>query len=56
MEELAIIGKRLPRVDAVEKVTGRTVYGVDMRLPRLHVKGHTTCPFTSRLSPSNEKQ
>ena len=37
MQEL--VGKRVPRVDALEKVTGRAKYGVDVELPRmLHAK------------------
>src|SRR3990172_1615224 len=35
MEDFAVIGKRLPRVDGVDKVTGRTVFGVDVKLPRM---------------------
>ena len=33
--ELQIIGKRLPRVDAPEKVTGFATYSVDVTLPRM---------------------
>ncbi len=33
--EFAIIGKPLPKVDALAKVTGQTVYADDMTLPRM---------------------
>lgn len=33
--EFAIIGKPLPKVDALAKVTGQTVYADDMALPRM---------------------
>jgi 4-hydroxybenzoyl-CoA reductase alpha subunit len=33
MESSGIIGSSVPRVDAVEKVTGRTIYGPDLKLP-----------------------
>ena len=33
MEELTVIGKPLPRIDAVRKVTGEAIYGVDVALP-----------------------
>ncbi len=33
MPEFSVIGKRLPRVDAVEKVTGRAKYAADLELP-----------------------
>ena len=33
MADLAFVGHRVPRVDAAEKVTGRAVYGVDLRFP-----------------------
>lgn len=33
MKEYSTVGKRLPRVDAVEKVTGSAKYGVDLKLP-----------------------
>ena len=39
MSELAYVGQRVVRVDAAEKVTGRAVYGVDLKLPgMLHAK------------------
>ena len=39
MQKLSIVGKRVPRVDALEKVTGKAKYGVDVELPRiLHAK------------------
>jgi CO/xanthine dehydrogenase Mo-binding subunit len=37
--EYRAVGKRVPRIDAAGKVTGKTVYADDMRLPRmLHAK------------------
>jgi 4-hydroxybenzoyl-CoA reductase alpha subunit len=33
MESSGIIGSSVPRIDAVEKVTGTTVYGPDLKLP-----------------------
>lgn len=39
MAETAYVGQRLARLDAPEKVTGRAVYGVDVKLPgMLHGK------------------
>jgi CO/xanthine dehydrogenase Mo-binding subunit len=39
MADLAHVGRRVVRVDAAEKVTGRAVYGVDVKLPgMLHAK------------------
>jgi CO/xanthine dehydrogenase Mo-binding subunit len=36
---VSVVGKRLPRGDAVAKVTGRAVYGIDYEEPRmLHAK------------------
>ena len=32
-EEFSVIGKRVPRVDAVEKATGRGKFTADIRLP-----------------------
>jgi len=34
-EELSVVGKPLPKVDATAKVTGRTRYTDDLRLPRM---------------------
>jgi 4-hydroxybenzoyl-CoA reductase alpha subunit len=34
-EEFAFIGKRVPKLDAIDKVTGRAIYGHDMKLPRM---------------------
>ncbi len=33
MSEYKVVGKRVPRVDAVDKVTGRSLFGADVRLP-----------------------
>ncbi|MCG7851553.1 MAG: hypothetical protein MIO92_03435, partial [Methanosarcinaceae archaeon] len=33
MSEFSIIGKRIPKVDAKEKVTGRAVYAADVMFP-----------------------
>ena len=35
MSELTVIGKRLPRVDAVEKITGQAEFIMDLKLPRM---------------------
>ena len=34
-EELKVVGKSVPRIDALEKVTGKAKYGVDVELPRM---------------------
>jgi CO/xanthine dehydrogenase Mo-binding subunit len=34
-KEYSFVGKRVPKLDAPEKVTGRTVYGHDMKLPQM---------------------
>jgi carbon-monoxide dehydrogenase large subunit len=37
--EFAVVGKRIPRYDAVSQVTGRTIYGVDIGRPgMLHAR------------------
>lgn len=39
MGELSVVGKSVPRIDALEKVTGKAVYCSDIKLPRLlHAK------------------
>lgn len=35
MEEYSIIGKSLPKVDAVAKATGKAIYADDLKLPRM---------------------
>ncbi|MEE9464036.1 MAG: xanthine dehydrogenase family protein molybdopterin-binding subunit, partial [Candidatus Neomarinimicrobiota bacterium] len=35
MSEYSVVGKRLPRVDALEKVTGEAVFSVDVSLPNM---------------------
>ena len=35
MESSGIIGASVPRIDALEKVTGRAVYGPDLKLPKM---------------------
>ncbi len=34
-EELSYVGKRVPKLDATDKVSGLTMYGHDMKLPRM---------------------
>ncbi|MFC2001490.1 xanthine dehydrogenase family protein molybdopterin-binding subunit [Chloroflexota bacterium] len=38
MTELSVVGKNIPRVDALDKVTGRTKYTADFEGPLLHAK------------------
>lgn len=35
MEEFSVIGKRLPRVDGYDKVTGMASYVADIKLPNM---------------------
>ncbi len=35
MADFSVIGKRVPKLDALDKVTGRAIYGHDLRLPGL---------------------
>ena len=35
MPEFAVLGQRLPRVDAQDKVTGKAVYAADVVLPNM---------------------
>ncbi|MEE8449729.1 MAG: xanthine dehydrogenase family protein molybdopterin-binding subunit [Thermodesulfobacteriota bacterium] len=37
MTQFSVIGKRMPRVDGFDKVTGKAVYGTDIKLPRMLV-------------------
>jgi xanthine dehydrogenase molybdenum-binding subunit len=37
VEKLGVVGKRLPKLDAPQKVTGQTVYADDLRMPGLLV-------------------
>ena len=38
-DELSVVGKSLPRIDAIDKVTGRAKYGTDLKLEgMLHAK------------------
>lgn len=34
-EEFSYVGERVPKLDAADKVSGRTMYGHDMKLPRM---------------------
>ncbi len=34
-EEFSVIGKRLPRIDAYQKATGKAKFGVDIKLPQM---------------------
>ena len=39
MTHFSVVGKRVPKPDALDKVTGRVIYGHDLRLPgMLHGK------------------
>lgn len=35
MVNFKVVGRRMPRKDALEKATGEAIYGTDVRLPRM---------------------
>jgi isoquinoline 1-oxidoreductase beta subunit len=39
-----LIGKALPRVDTVEKISGRAIFGIDFRVPNMAYAAVKTCP------------
>lgn len=43
-KEFRILGKRMPRVDTPDKVTGKAVYGIDVRAPRMVYAAVARCP------------
>lgn len=45
MAEFAVVGKRVPRVDAVEKVTGRARYTADLHLPGMLIGMFLRSPY-----------
>jgi len=49
--EFRILGRRMPRVDTPDKVTGKAVYGIDVRVPGMVFAAVARCPvFGGRLS------
>ena len=42
--EFSLIGKNLPHVDTVDKVTGRTDFGIDVRVPNMLFATVVHCP------------
>jgi len=44
-QELSVVGKRLPRPDALEKATGATKYTVDIKLPEMLVGKILRSPY-----------
>jgi len=45
LEEMAVLGKRLPRVDGIDKVTGRAKYTYDIHLPGMLYGALLTSPY-----------
>src|SRR4030042_4758214 len=45
MMQTHYVGKRMPRVDALDKVTGRAVYGFDVSLPGMLHGAALRSPF-----------
>jgi isoquinoline 1-oxidoreductase beta subunit len=43
-KDFRLIGKPMRRLDAADKVTGRTQYGIDVRLPGMRVATVSACP------------
>jgi isoquinoline 1-oxidoreductase beta subunit len=49
-EEFRLIGKSFPRLDAKAKVTGKAIYGIDVRVPGMATAVVARCPvFGGRL-------
>ncbi|MBI2537252.1 MAG: xanthine dehydrogenase family protein molybdopterin-binding subunit, partial [Gemmatimonadetes bacterium] len=42
--EFRIVGKRMPRVDTPDKVTGKAVFGIDVRVPGMVYAAIARCP------------
>ena len=42
--EFGVIGKALPRLDGADKARGKTVFGIDVRQPRMVYAALATCP------------
>lgn len=50
-----LIGRSIPRLDIPEKVDGRAIYGIDVKLPELRTATLAQCPFKGgRLKSLNE--
>ena len=41
MSKYSVVGKRVPKVDARVKVTGRALYADDIHMPRFHLEEPT---------------
>ena len=50
MPEHRVIGKRIPRPDAVPRVTGKAVYADDISLPGMLYGAVVRCPYPVRTS------
>ncbi len=56
-DDFTVIGKSLPRLEAVEALTGRAVYGIDVKLPGLLVATIVHCPvFGGKVRSVNRKK
>jgi isoquinoline 1-oxidoreductase subunit beta len=44
VEEFTLVGKATPRTDAVEKVTGKAGFGIDVRVPGMLIASVERCP------------
>ena len=49
-ETFRVIGRRTPKVDALDKVTGRAQFGADVALPRMLVGKVLAAPMPTRAS------
>ncbi len=56
-KEFTLIGKPVRRVDAADKVTGATQFGIDVRVPGMKIATVKACPtFGGRLVGINDKR
>jgi isoquinoline 1-oxidoreductase beta subunit len=56
-EEFRLLGRPLPRLDLMDKITGRAGYGIDAQVPGMLIATVTHCPvFGGKPAAFNEQQ
>jgi len=53
-DDFSVVGKSVPRIDAIDKVTGKAKYGIDLKMEDMFL--HPDVPVSAKFAPVSDLQ